>query len=649
MKRILSLLFICIANTMAAWSMCQETFNASDDHGDVQPYAGPYSIRHDGISIDVSHGLWSNSQFRIYKNQTITICSSVGDIIAIEFYCVGQDDGQYGPGNFTTSSGGYSYGGDIGNWQGRETCVTFVATHGQVRITKIVVTYDCESGLLPPIITPKSGTYYQSIDVSMWCATDGAEIHYTTNGSTPTTASARYTAPFTLHSDATVQAVSVLDGEMSSVVRAAYVFTELPDVCLGDLDVLDNNERVVFNHEATVLCQSGYNLYLRDNCDGVYGYGLIYGNTGQTYQTGEVIPPGWGGTKTAYDGHAELTNLTGFQPASRTEDIVPELITIPQISEEKWAHYVTLRGVYVDQEHQLVIDQQGNSIPYHPQLSYTVSPTQIQDIKAIVTSYKSNLQLLIIEEPSIIPPPPGVCCFADLYEYDKGQVAEFECPLTAIYQNGSNLYAKDSCGECGLIYGYNAGGLFVNGDQIIGRASWTEYQGNKQVTNDGEWTKIGKTDPVEPIVLPVENLSLDMVYLFVKLERVSLVEDGYGLLAEDETGSVFIYNRFGVEIEEDMGGELIPNDPNGDNEVNIADVNELIKRILSGRTTPEWVGGDGTYDIIGFITVYNDSIEIYPIRIVHHGGQYVLIGDVNGDGELNIADVNCIIRIILEQ
>ena len=188
----------------------------------------------------------------------------------------------------------------------------------------------------------------------------------------------------------------------------------------------------------------------------------------------------------------------------------------------------------------------------------------------------------------------------------------------------------------------------MNGDQIMGCASWTMYSGAKQLTNHGEWSKTGETAPVEPEVIPIEELSSDMVHWFVKLESVTLGGDDYEPLIEDETGSVLIFNRFNVEIIEDYGyGWEISPDVNMDYEVNIADINCIIDRILKGQTTPEWVGGDGTYDIIGFVSVYKGMIEIIPIKIVHHGGKYVLIGDVNGDGELNIADVNVIIDLIL--
>ena len=102
----------------------------------------------------------------------------MGEITSIEFECTAQDDAQYGPGNFVTSAGSYSYEGYTGLWEGRETCVTFIAEGNQVRLTKIVVTFDC-AAVMPPVIRPASGTYYNPIEVTMTCPTSGAHIYYT--------------------------------------------------------------------------------------------------------------------------------------------------------------------------------------------------------------------------------------------------------------------------------------------------------------------------------------------------------------------------------------------------------------------------------------------------------------------------------------
>ena len=66
-------------------------------------------------------------------------------------------------------------------------------------------TYTAFPGVvLTPIIAPNSGTYQGSVTVNITTATPGAKIYYTTNGSSPTTSSTVFTAPFTLTGSRTV-------------------------------------------------------------------------------------------------------------------------------------------------------------------------------------------------------------------------------------------------------------------------------------------------------------------------------------------------------------------------------------------------------------------------------------------------------------
>lgn len=57
-----------------------------------------------------------------------------------------------------------------------------------------------------PVISPAAGNYLTSVDVSISCSSTNVDIHYTTDGSTPTTSSILYDAPFTLTESATVKA-----------------------------------------------------------------------------------------------------------------------------------------------------------------------------------------------------------------------------------------------------------------------------------------------------------------------------------------------------------------------------------------------------------------------------------------------------------
>lgn len=77
-----------------------------------------------------------------------------------------------------------------------------------------------------PIFTPPGGNYGQDQQVSLSCATYGAEIRYTTDGSTPPANSTVYSAPFVVELGTTVRAIATKAGmEDSDVVSAFYTST----------------------------------------------------------------------------------------------------------------------------------------------------------------------------------------------------------------------------------------------------------------------------------------------------------------------------------------------------------------------------------------------------------------------------------------
>lgn len=74
-----------------------------------------------------------------------------------------------------------------------------------------------------PEFTPAAGTYTDEVEVTI-SATEGAEIHYTTDGSAPDENSAVYTEPLKITESTTVKAVAYQDGlTPSKIVSAEYV------------------------------------------------------------------------------------------------------------------------------------------------------------------------------------------------------------------------------------------------------------------------------------------------------------------------------------------------------------------------------------------------------------------------------------------
>ena len=130
------------------------TFDADVDKGNASLDAAnqtPYSVSKEGVTLDVTKGIigaYNNeNHYRIYKSETLTITSTVGTIVSVEFTCTANDDEKYGPGCFTWSTGDYSYSGAVGTWIGNATSVEFVASTNQVRASQIVVKVATATGV----------------------------------------------------------------------------------------------------------------------------------------------------------------------------------------------------------------------------------------------------------------------------------------------------------------------------------------------------------------------------------------------------------------------------------------------------------------------------------------------------------------------
>src|SRR5206468_3957465 len=84
-----------------------------------------------------------------------------------------------------------------------------------------------QQSVAPPSFNPAGGSFAGSVTVTMSTTTSGASIYYTTDGSTPTTASTPYTGPVPLTTTTTLRAMAAASGmSNSSVTSATYTIVQ---------------------------------------------------------------------------------------------------------------------------------------------------------------------------------------------------------------------------------------------------------------------------------------------------------------------------------------------------------------------------------------------------------------------------------------
>ena len=101
---------------------------------------------------------------------------------------------------------------DMANFSGK--AVTNNSTQGQTVST--------------PVITLPGGTYTSVQSTTITCATPGAAIHYTTDGSAPTGASPLYSGAVGIPSTITIRAIGTLSGWNNSAIATSVYTLNLP-------------------------------------------------------------------------------------------------------------------------------------------------------------------------------------------------------------------------------------------------------------------------------------------------------------------------------------------------------------------------------------------------------------------------------------
>lgn len=260
---------------------------------------------------------------RFYASSTLSLSVPTGyEITSIVITPNGTSDYS----NPTTTIG--EFDNDNKTWSGNanEVVLSFSA---KSFIKSVTVTYAAVDMSKPatPEFSVAAGTYTEAQSIELSCATEGAKIYYTTDGSTPDNTSTEYTGSAISLSERgtyTIKAIAIKGEDASAVAEATYVM-DLPYGSIAEFiegAPTAAAKDLVFEAEDNCVITgiNGTTIYIQDaSGKGIMIFGLspLPTNAAVNHQITGTINAKY----TSFKGQHEMTNVD-FSGASISEDPV---------------------------------------------------------------------------------------------------------------------------------------------------------------------------------------------------------------------------------------------------------------------------------------------------------------------------------------
>ena len=663
MRKFLSLLTMCL---LAVTAIHAETFVMADQtglpstNGDFSLTFGTYTMNCLGNNGATKPTYNSNGKdVRLYAKNTAQFTTTGNAMTQIVFTI--STAGQKRLAEITASTGSVSIDATAWTvtWTGSATDVTFTvgdyATYGTDGATKAgqldFTQVDINTGAVAetvaaPAITPAAGTYYAPINVSINCGTQGASIYYTTNGATPTASSTLYSAPFEVSTATTVKAIAIKGDLQSEVAEAAYEFGTATEVAnIAAYQGVADDTKVKFTNPVTVIAQYNKRLFVQDNTGNMF----IYGETGQTYKNGDVIPAGFTGTKVTYNGEPELSvyNTDNFQAGTEGTAVTAETIQAIDVEADLFGHLVYIPGATLAyttsssgaKSLSSITDNSGTAVANNSMgiTASTIDYEATYNVTAVIGSYKAKdaetvtyeVWPVTLEKVGGTTPDPtdGVATIAEYLALADNATFTFTGNAVVTYVDGNDkryLYIKDNTGSA-MIYGTDIATGFSQGDVLA--SGWTgtktNYNGLYEITAAANLSTTGTTQTVTPVEYTTANITAENQNVYCVLRGVKLASvSGRNFTFEDGTVG---YNTFNgtVTLPSDLTQSY---DIEGVISVHSNNVQFAPTRFLTEVTIPK------VADIAELLTKnsgVNYEIEA-DITAIYQNGSYLYVQDANG-------------------
>lgn len=280
-------------------------------------------------------------------------------------------------------------------------------------------------------------------------------------------------------------------------------------------------------------------------------------------------------------------------------------------------------GTYYEAQSVTLSAEDGASIYYttngeDPTTSSTlyseaIEVAQTTTIKAIAV--KDGVSSAVASATYTIVTATKVASIAEMLEQEDGTLVEFSNPVTAVFQDGQNLYVADESGSA-YFYG-NLGVKYENGDVIPAGVMGTfemYYDVPELKVFDTADSFVEATEnkgAVEPKAVAVADVTNDLVNQYIKISKVTITseEDGEytNYYANSGSDRVWIYSKFSTFTNDDFAA------------------------LKAGKE----------YDVTGIVTVFKSEPEIYIVSVDETSGVEGVVAEADVkmlglDGEIAI-------------
>ena len=257
-----------------------------------------------------------------------------------------------------------------------------------------------------PTFSPAEGEKDGVVDVAISCTTQDATIHYTLDGSEPTSSSDVYSAPIHLTESKTIKAIAVKDGMDDSEVATATYTLPISVATVVEANGKEDNTKFIFTGNVVVTYSSGNYTWLRD-LNATEGGGVLNNNNNITVPTtpGAVWSTEWNATKKSNNsGRPQYENANNIivneQPASVT--VEPFDRTGVELTDVHMSEYIKLENVKInsfddDKTYVGSCAKRDNDVVNYTLYNYfNIEGMQVDktyDITGVVTRYNGNAQV----------------------------------------------------------------------------------------------------------------------------------------------------------------------------------------------------------------------------------------------------------------